>query len=267
MAVKRSYPFRKRRSIKRRKMNLRRVNIRRGRRYYRKARLLRAPSNYGFPPNKLVRCTYWFNQLGTFSADNLLNGFGTNCVMRMDSPYDPNYGSTGTFNLSSAGYKLYASLYNQYIVLGAKAVYTLRQTSTTVNTPIRWGVKLDEDALINGFITNGTWVGIASDPNTRSKNFQFKADGSAVSTVVIKYSPRRFHGINNPKDNKHSIGAAVGNNPTDTTFAVPWYQSINCSTALSATTYSLSIKLTQLVNFSDLKDISLLNSANALMES
>lgn len=261
------------RPSKRRKMykKTRRVFKRKVRRV--KRRLGR--SAYGFPAVKYVTMKYMAQFSFTMqSYTNVLSSPAPG--IRMNSPYDPDSASTGTFNMVSAGYRLHSVLYKRYTVVGSKAVFTLRPvnniqlSSGTVGyvLPLKWGVKLDNDNSLVGYgVLN--WPAICSDPNTYSKTYHPMlpgiGNGEMRSRIVVKYSPRKFFGRG---ANEDELGANFGSNPTKQCYAVPWVQVLNCTDTVSQpNTMSLEVVVYYKVKCSEMNDVVDLSAADALIES
>lgn len=252
------------------------------RRFHKRRRLstkLGRNFGYGVGNEKVVKCKYTGVVNYSYPANvSTMNTMGNSSIIFLNSPYDPDYSSTGTFNLSSAGYKLWSKLFSNYVVLGAKVIYTLRlkkpfvyTSSTTTATQVnsgnrafKWGVKIDDDASISGY-TN--WQEIWSDPWNKSRTLGPQpVFGSRSSTIVQKFSPRKFFGIKDVRDDDIA-GAGVGSNPTRPAYSIPWIQPLDqVDSDGNAVDFQLEITLYQTVLFRRPKDYSNLNSADALIE-
>jgi len=233
--------------------------------------------NFGVGSERIVKERYYAHTTFTVPYNTAALTVGpSSSIIKLNDAQDPSFAASGTFNLYPAGYKLWGNLFNYYTVLGAKVVYTLRNcnaASATTSGPgvrnlgFKWGVKLDDDSSIAGF-TN--WAQLSSDSNCRTKTFLFQRGYNNSSTIVVKYSPRRFFGIKDTRD-EDTIGASTGATPTRLCYAIPWIQSLDPSGGIinsdADILASLEIKLYMTVLFKKPKDISTLASADALIES
>lgn len=154
--------------------------------------------------------------------------------IRINSLYDPWVGITGAMNTVASGYDLMHSIWSRYAVTGAKCIVTLRQRTvprpnTTIggftggtgsvgpaitpweNPCIKWGVNIGE---VYPFAPGGAnlWLQAATVPNTKMGTFQASSNGNARSTLVIKWSARKWFGV---KDvlGRSDIGAEIGYSP------------------------------------------------------
>lgn len=226
------------------------------------------PRSFGIPPSKIVEMEYFAQSTVTTggTGGSTLASAGNACIIRMNSPYDPSYASTGTFNVTAAGYRLWAAMYNHYCVLGSKCTMDIRNisppTTATHCQPIVWTLKLDDNATIAAT----TWYQNVSDLNTKYAIMYHNSDNSEKVRVVAKYSPRKFFSLKDPNDNE-TVGAQVGNNPSDQCYAVLSFQSLDGASNVQANTWhSVTIRVKYRVLLCERKDVADLYSGNAIVE-
>lgn len=261
--MKRSYPFKKTKSSKRRRFT-KRV------RYYGKRRIHRSKfrgtskfSRYSLGTNKIVKCKWMgASDLTIPSPGGTALIYGTSILMNY--PWDPWNSVTGTFNLASAGYTLWSKLFNYYTTLGSKLVikFSMKYPATSGPIqPVKWGVKLDDDASSS----YTTWHGICSDPLTKARTYVMELYNIRTQTLVIKYSPRKFFGLKDFRD-EDTIGGAIGSAPSRKVYAIPFVQVLDETTQMTQTTFQMEYVLYQTVRFTKPTDISALNTSDALVE-
>ena len=81
--------------------------------------------------------------------------------VKLDSCYDPHYGATGAFNVSSAGYDYYSKFYKAYRVVSAKVKITMNYVQGQgAFLPIVAGAFVDQFPGI-GYPTLPSWMQLA----------------------------------------------------------------------------------------------------------
>lgn len=237
------------------------------RRALRRAIVHRIPRSFGIPEKKIVEMEYFgYLSIPTGgTGGSTLAVPGSTCTWRMNSPYDPQYASTGTFNLVAGGYQLWSKLFGYYTVLGSKLVVDIHAVgASTLNTqPIVWMLKLDNEGSISGFTQ---WYQLVCDRNTRYGIMYHNTDNSEKLKLVCKFSPKKFFGLRNPIDSD-TTGANVGGNPQNGAYAVLAYQSIDAVNAVNANAYhSVTVRLKMRVLLTKRRDVVDLNTADAIVE-
>ena len=141
-------------------------------------------------------------------------------TFRANSVFDPDYTATGHQPIS---YDFWANMYNHYVVLGSKITMTVADSGTST-TPGIIGIFLDDDTTIpystpNTFIESGkgTWK-------------MLQGDKSKPSTVISKYSAKKFFNVTDVNDNLNRLGANVVSNPTESAEFHCWYFTLDAST-------------------------------------
>lgn len=249
---KRARFSRRRRFIKRRSRN------RRGRRSG-------WSNNFSIPNRKAIVCKY-HAQYGTIDPGSV-GALGTSSVytLRANSPYDPQYSASGTFNQTAAGYKLWSTLYDHYTVISSKVTYVFRQAQTLSTSVNAADLKVGVIAHDNATLTGSNWVQISANPRARVKTMHMTADSKGYCKITLTFSAKKFFSCANPLDIKDNIGAAVGYNPLDQCFFIPFWQDAAIGTE-TGIKFNLEIYMTQNVIFSERHDVEALASANAIMQ-
>lgn len=160
---------------------------------------------------------------------------------RANGIYDPNLTGTGH---QPFGYDTWATLYNHYVVVGARINFKL--FTNALNAPSMMGAFLSDDTTLpyttpDGFIEakKGTW-----------KTCQLRA-GTMMPTAISKYSARQFYNVKDVRDNIDRLGATIGADPSEQAIFNLWFATLDGSTA---TCYA-TITIDYIVQFSEPKDL------------
>lgn len=122
------------------------------------------------------------------------------------------------------GFDQWASLYNNYVVMGSKiTVVRIGCTADTEPQPDqteagRFGVYLSDSAT--PAYTRGTSYKEARKGQTR----QVSNNQRTAQRATAYYSPRRMYGIKDIKDNQDRLGANTSSNPTERALFILWAQ-------------------------------------------
>lgn len=167
-------------------------------------------------------------------------GLMSNHVFRANSVYDPDFTSTGH---QPMGYDIWSSLYNHYVVKGARIRISPAMDSGQA-VPAMFGVYLTDDTTP----PYTTWTGYAEAKKGTIR--QYLGRQSFTKSAVSKYSAKQFFNIKDVKDNVVRIGAGVGANPTEQAHFIMWFQCMDTSTE----TFQFSVTIDYIVEFSEPKD-------------
>ena len=173
----------------------------------------------GFPKSKMFKFRYC-------DSISLNAGIGTiaSHLFKCNGLFDPD--STGVGH-QPLGFDEASNYYNHYVVLGSKITVAFSAGSLSAS--------YGPSQLVGVFITDD-----ASFPNTTSALTeqgltkwrylaQAQTKGNATTTVVNKYSTKKFFNVSDVKDNIEELGADVGSDPNDqATFAI-WTGSMDTS--------------------------------------
>lgn len=198
----------------------------------------------GFPTQTVVRLKYCDQISLNVTAAPQTYVFAANSI------YDPNVSGIGH---QPGCFDTYASIYNHYTVLGSKITCKFFPTTTTDNFQAVVGVKLDDDATITPVTEMTTLIEQPSNLY-RWKVLRTNALASnSATTVVHKYSAKKFFGVKDVKDNALHLGALTGSSPTE---------SANFIVCAGTTSEDVDLPVIQvivtieyIVHFSELKDI------------
>lgn len=265
-------PTKRRRTFMRKRRRI--LRRRSSRQIRRKFRVSRGINNFGFPKRKLVRMSWVGVTTKAFTGAGL--SYGTS--LKVNSPYDPWNGVTGTFNKSAAGFKLYSEIYQVCTVIGAKLVATVRTqkvinlnsaingttafTAAQVELPsFKWGVKLDRDNDISSYTSTG-WHAMITDPDCRFTTHVPSVGAGEQSRVVVKYSPKKMFSLRNITDTTQY--SCVGqNNPSIIAYAVPWFQTLDESTYQGNVTYDVEYSLRMICLLTEPYDFGLIGATSS----
>lgn len=161
-------------------------------------------------------------------------------TFRCGSVNDPDQTGTGH---QPMGYDTWTSLYNHYVVLGAKiSVQTIADGTA--------------DSMTGVYITDSTgapaysdWTGFIEARKGTTKMIA----SSQVRPVRTygKYSAKKFFNVKDVRDNLDRLGAAVTANPGEEAYFTVWFQALGGAT-LSATHL---VTIDYIVEFSEPKDL------------
>jgi len=191
-----------------------------GRKRTRKARLPRYNMGMvsGMPNVRKVSMRY-VEEVSLTSTSGIL----TLHLFRANSVFDPNQTGTGH---QPMGYDQMGTLYNHYVVLGAKITVHQLRTNTTAVLSQAIGIYLDDDTS-----THTDYTGFIESKKGQTKVSVSTNAQSGANVVRGWYSPKKFFNIKDVKDNWTRIGASVGNNPAEEAFFYLWYKTCDGSTS------------------------------------
>jgi len=196
--------------------------------------LMGRPGNLILPKFATMR---YCEQITITSSSGILSSHD----FRANSIFDPN--STGTGH-QPMGRDTYATLYNHYMVTGAKI--TVKPTHNLAATvPYAIGVLLSDGAVPYTHYTEfieakkGSWRTVT---------------GNATNTpsIVCKFSAKKFFNLSDTKDNSRVFGATFGSNPEELAHFHIWYQILESATD----TIPLTVTIDYAVQFHEPKDLS-----------
>lgn len=205
------------------------------RRYKRKYALKRNihGMSSGFPKTRTVSLRYC--ELGSITSTlGILEGY----PFRANSIFDPRANTGGH---QPMGYDTWASLYNHYVVLGAKITVLVGAANGADNG--QFTIYTSDDLVIpytdsTGFI--------------EAKRGSTKMITNARNQVKLTstFSAKKFFNITDVKDNFDRVGSTVGDNPPEQSYFNLIYQDLTGST----TTVQFTAIIDYIVAFSEPKD-------------
>lgn len=226
---------RKRKRTRKRSFKSRPYKRRKLTRYRRRTTIPRGPS--GVPVNYPVRMRYCKEgYLG--STSGILNSL----AIGMNDIYDPEVAAGGH---QPMGFDQMAAMYNRYIVIGSKLTVTFYDNAASHSTPAVVGCCMSDDSVAP-YIVNTSYI------EAKRGQWRTVTGGKRSATrVSCKYSPKKFWGLKDIKDNRQKIGAGTVGSPEDKAYGLVWIQ------ATDGGTQSLSITLVvdYIVQFSEPKDL------------
>lgn len=261
-SISRARPFKRRRLYKK----ARRSKARAVRRFNaRKSTLIDTRRAFGFGQTRIVQCRWVATE--NMTVGTLQVATQTYTPIRLNNAYDPWSGLSGTFNVTVAGFKLYAQMYKSYAVLGAKLITTFRPLTTLPqDKPFKVGVRKLATGVNSMPALYNQWQQHCTDPDSKVKNLIASNKAPSYARVVTTYSPRKEFGIKDPKDNLIMLGSYVNSGPPNQITAVPFLQCIDGD--LSAACYwQIEHLLLQRILFFDRNDIMALKSEDAMIQS
>lgn len=146
------------------------------------------------------------------------------------------------------GYDTWSSLYNHYVVTGAKiSIKSLSASGSALhNDPAAYGIYFSDDTSVpytdfTGFVEakRGTYGTVTGQRNTVSR--------------TAKWSARRYFDVKDVKDNMLRIGAPISNSPNELCMANIWWQCLDSSQATSEQDFVITIDF--VARFSEPKDL------------
>lgn len=168
--------------------------------------------------------------------------------IRANSPFDPEYNAGGGQPL---GWDQWASLYDQYIVLGSKitAYISYKEQTTVNNPPMAVGIYLSDDTKIPYV----DWQGLVE---ARKGTFRMMTPMQfAPVKVMSKYSAKKFFNVKDVKDNETRIGAAVNSDPDDEAAYIIWGNTTGTHDATESVALNVNIIVDYCILFSEPRDI------------
>lgn len=229
------YRRKRKRTFKRTPYRRRRTYKRRRRTYKRKSVIPRGVS--GVPPNCPIRMRYCKEgYLG--STSGILNSV----FFAMNDIWDPEVAAGGH---QPMGFDQMAALYNRYLVLGSKITITFYDNAASHSSPAVVGACMT-DGTVAPYIVNTSYI--------EAKRGQWRTitGGARIPIkVTCKYSPKKYWGIKDVKDQHEKIGGAVVGSPDSRAYCMVWVQCTDGGTQTLSATYVIDY----LVQFTEPKDI------------
>ncbi len=212
--------------------------IYRTRRTYRKKR--NVPRTLGFPNQKLLKMKYVTNThlnpgLGSISAH----------VFRANSIFDPDQTGIGH---QPMGHDQIAEFYNHYVVHGAKLTVQFNSFSNSSLSPPVVGILHTDDT---SFTTTDPTV--LMEQNKGQYRLLAHTYQSRPTTMVSKFSTKKFFNVTDVKDNLDRLGAPIGSNPTEEAYFVVWCGALDNTDDITGV--NALITLEYIVSFSEPKEI------------
>lgn len=163
----------------------------------------------GFPRQQVVSMR--FNDYISLNA-----GVGTiaSYLYRCNSVFDPDYSGVGH---QPSAYDIWTQFYQHYVVIGSKITIQFNTNNISATPPCVVGVYVNDDTSIvptthTGITENrlGHYALYTPDQTTKSKK------------ISIGFSPKKFFGIKDIKDNIDRLGALVTANPSEQAYFTIW---------------------------------------------
>lgn len=176
-------------------------------------------------------------------------GTATTYNFSCNSLYDPNTTGIGHQPLM---YDMMATLYDHYIVLGAKITAHFWCELADQNYVGVVGIKLNDDLSMmpTGGIQNAIEHG---NKYTKYKYLRLLASGDKTqATVTHKYSAKKFHGVKDTRDNRNHLGAAVTGSPEEQAYFTLFYGHTDGSTDVNLV--RCQVVIDYIVEFSEPRD-------------
>lgn len=194
----------------------RRKNTKRSKytRNHRRKTVARPQTRLGWPISKSTKLKYVDSVVLNIGAAGVPGKY----VFRANSIYDP--------DLTGAGHQpmmhdLWESLYNHYVVSGAKISVKCYDPVPITTTPQLVGIMLNDDTS-----TPVSWQEVLEQG--KAKYTVITGGQDHPKTVSQFFSAKTFFNVADVKDNIHHIGALQSTNPTEeayfTIFALPYDQ-------------------------------------------
>jgi len=150
-------------------------------------------------------------------------------------------------------FDIFAGIYDHYIVKGSKikATFWSEDAATTYLSIV--GIKLDDDTSLS---PASTWNDLIEQPS-KLTHYKFMrnspANAPGVVTVHHSFSPTKFFGFKDIKDNQAEVGALCSANPTEQAYFHLLVGHPDSATDIPAIYYHVEIEY--IVQFGELKDI------------
>lgn len=212
-------------------------------RYRKRARLITKSLN-PLPMNQTVSLRYVENiDLAPGAV-----GAAAKYVWRCNGPYDPNMTGVGHQPMF---WDTYANMYNHAVVIGAKIRAKVWSESSNTTYGSMVGIKIDDDATIS---QNVMTVMELKDPLFKVRMMRTNAGGNqAVANITHTYSPKKFFGIKDIKDNRENIGSLTNTTPSEQAYWVLFWQHVDGSTTFTSNLKGYVI-IDYIISFSEPKD-------------
>lgn len=181
----------------------------------------------------------------TISCNDLTVGWAD---FRANSPYAPEL--TDVLGGQPMGYDQWASLFNQYVVLGSKiTAYITYHNQHDTNPPMIVGIYLADDAAVPSW----DWRGFVE---AKKGTVRCLTPNQAKPVkVVSKYSAKKFFNVKDVKDNVDRIGAGIGSNPTDEAVWILWGNSTGLEAGAANIQLNVNVIIDYCVSFNEPKDL------------
>jgi len=238
-------PYGTRRKVYRKKTipgRVRRRYTRRNKRYVRRAPAMGVPS--GMPLVRTAKMRYCSNSVITCTPTAV--GW---VDLRANSINDPEYAAGGQRPM---GYSNWASLYDQYVVVGSKVTAYLSyqtQGEASSDMPICVGCYLSDD----GVVPWQDWRGFVEAKKGTYRNMTAYQDKPVK--IVSKFSARKFFNVVDPLDNIGRIGALMGTDPTESALWIIWGSVTGSPSPTDTVKVNVNIVIDYIVKFSEPKDL------------
>lgn len=185
----------------------------------------------GVPKTRTCKLRYCEN----FVLQNV-SGALNSLPFRANSIFDPNVAFGGH---QPMGRDIWAQLYKEYCVLGAKI--TLYCGSDNGTVPMTTGVSVNSN-------TNPLYSETTSYVESKTGQWVQLMDNRNAKRICTTYSAKKYWNLTDVKDNREEIGAPMASNPAKECFFVIWAQP-NDRTSTNITRYTVVIDY--IVSFSD----------------
>lgn len=156
--------------------------------------------SFGFPKTKVVRMRYCTNEKKNLTLGRL------QLQWRANGLFDPD--ATGTGH-QPMGYDQWSAFYNHFIVLGSQISCTVSGSDSSETGSLAINMCLSDDQTVPNTISTLVEEG----RGTTQMQGGFNAIGTR--TVRGKYSAKKFFNIKDVKDNRATLGAQGGADPSD----------------------------------------------------
>jgi len=144
------------------------------------------------------------------------------------------------------GWDTWKSLYNHYVVVGAKITATVL-SDTVGNSPFVVGTYLTDQAVL----PYTSWYGFKEARKGTQRLFNGGAGNTRSQSTMSKFSAKKFYNVTDIKDNMDRLGALTDTNPGENAYFIIYYQQINSVTD----TKNLCITVDYIVDFSEPKNL------------
>lgn len=141
------------------------------------------------------------------TIDPPIGGVGTH-VFTANGIFDPDITGTGH---QPMGRDEWATFYDHYTVIGSKCKARFLSPSTNTSTGVGIVGILLKDS--NNLLTNATTI--MEQGRTKYKVMTGSSSGTPYQTITKGYSPKRFFGFKDLRDNRATVGAQYGVNPSE----------------------------------------------------
>lgn len=210
--------------------------------YIRRRRRLPLVAGVGFasglPQSRRVSLRYCSNAVITSTSGTLGSHY-----FRATSLFDPDQTGTGH---QPMGFDQMAALYNHYLVLGSKiTIRAMPDQNGDINSAV-FGVYVSDDTSTpytdyTGFI--------------EAKRGVYKCIANQRNQISLKYgfSTKKFFNISDVKDNRSTLGASIGSNPSEEAYFILYYQNLESPGETSEHNFLITIDF--IAEFSEPKDL------------